>query len=717
MRTMRGRLLEPLATWCGVQTVYRDAFGRRQRASDDSVLALLRALGEPVARLGEVPAALRERQQAWWRRLAEPVIVAWDGQAATCELRLPAPWAARRLSVRLKEETGRVRRWEVPLTGLRTVGSARVGGRRYVRKRLSLPQAAPLGYHDLTLEVAGATQQALLICAPTRADGGGRGLSSRSWGVFAPLYALRSRRNFGVGDFGDLRALQRWVRGLGGGVVATLPLLAAFLDEPYEPSPYLPASRLCWNELYLDVARLPELCRCRAAQALLNRRAIQDELAALRRAELVDYRRVFRLKRRVLEPLAETFFAAAPASRRRAFERFLAAQPHIRDYAAFRALGERYRAGWRRWPAAARDGAIPEREVPNRALRYHLYAQWQAHEQLQALAGRDRARLYLDLPLGVHADGYDVWRYRPAFVLDACGGAPPDAVFTGGQNWGFPPLHPERLREQGYAYYRACLRHHLRAAGLLRIDHVMSLHRVFMIPSGCDTSAGAYVRYRAEELYAILSLESHRHRALLVGENLGTVPPEVAPAMARHGLHRLFVVEYELPANPVRVLGAIAPDTVASINTHDMPMFAAFWEGRDIATRLRLGLLPPAQAKRERVARTAMRREMVRWLRRQRALPAAGEAALGTVHVADVLRACLAVLGNSRAQVVLATLEDLWLEGEPQNIPGTGPERLNWSRTLRYTVEELRARPDVGLTLRATMRPRGQPVTPVGRRR
>ena len=211
--------------------------------------------------------------------------------------------------------------------------------------------------------------------------------------------------------------------------------------------------------------------------------------------------------------------------------------------------------------------------------------------------GRHGPGLYLDLPLGVHRFGYDVWHERGIFATDVSCGAPPDSFFPGGQDWGFPPLQPEKSRAQGYRYVRAYLRQHLQQAGVLRIDHVMGLHRLFWIPKGRDTSQGVYVRYPAEELYAILSIESQRNKVCIIGEDLGIVPSYVRPAMVRHGIQRMHVLQYALPTQPDRQLQRVPAHSVASVNTHDMAPFAAFWQGLEQQERIELGLLDSADVR------------------------------------------------------------------------------------------------------------------------
>jgi 4-alpha-glucanotransferase len=320
-------------------------------------------------------------------------------------------------------------------------------------------------------------------------------------------------------------------------------------------------------------------------------------------------------------------------------------------------------------------------------MQFHLYAQFAAHQQLTTLAAHTRTggiRLYLDLPLGVHSDSYDIWRNRELFVTGASAGAPPDPFFTKGQNWGFPPPHPRAMREQRYSYWRQVLQTQLRYAGILRLDHVMALHRLYIIPQGLPATDGVYIRYRADELYAVLTLESQRHRAAIVGEDLGTVPAEVRNAMTRHGVKRMFVVQFEATEDQLRPIGRIPADAVASLNTHDMPPFRAYWEGHDADLRRELALIDGAGVAAVKESRARIVRGLSRLLGAHAPLNAR------TAHDALVQ-----FLARSPADMVLLNLEDLWLESEPQNVPGTSQERPNWQRRLKLTLDELRNDPGV----------------------
>jgi 4-alpha-glucanotransferase len=680
--------LYQLAHRYGVQTAYLDATGQERQASPEALLYVLRVLGAPVEKAGAARAALRERVQEEWRRGVEPVHVLWEGEPASLPLRLPARQARGALHCRLALEDGSEQPWVCRLDDLAEAGRARVGRAVHVVKELELPGRLPLGCHRLTLELPGAVLETRLLSAPGRAYRGTR--EGRTWGAFLPLYALQSQHSWGCGDFSDLERLLGWVGSQGGGLVGTLPLLAAFLDDPCEPSPYSPVSRLFWNELYVDVNRAPEMEACPEAREHMRSAGFVEELLLLRDAPGVEYRRAMALKRHVLELLARFFFGA-PSERRAAFERFLREDPRVEDYAAFRAVQERRRRPWPEWPGPLRDGQVTPADYNEDARRYHLYAQWLASEQMKGLAARARALgpgLYLDLPLGVHAHGYDTWRERSAFARGVSGGAPPDIVFPRGQNWGFAPLHPEGIRASGHEYVRAYVRKQLDLAGVLRIDHMPSFHRVFWVPDGMEASEGVYVRYPSEELYALFNLESHRHRTQLVGEDLGTVPPEVPEAMDRHGVGRMYVIEYELKTNKDRALPEPAAETVASVNTHDMAPFAAYWQGQDVDQRRELGLVSEEATAAARAERRAMCEALEYFLRERGLLGPAADAGA-------VLQGCLRYLTQSPARTVLVSLEDLWLETRSQNVPSTTDEYANWRRKARHALEEIERLPEV----------------------
>jgi 4-alpha-glucanotransferase len=647
--------LAPLIRQFGVQRAYRAASGKNVRSSEEAVRAVLCALGAQTD--GDLDALARREHERACSHSMDPVLLAWNSRLAELHMRV-SPTAARRpIRYELHLEAGAVSRGIVTAAQRRIVQRSESGRVRTIELAVTINVRVPFGYHELHVQTADGEARTFVISAPRRCYSGVR---PREWGVFAPLYALREQRDQALGDLADLASLMQWMAQIQGDFVATLPISAAFLRKPFEPSPYAPASRLFWNEIYLSFQTTP---------------------TAAADSPLVDYRTAAETTRALLEPEAARFFAADGA-RSAAFREFLALYPDARDYASFRAAGERFEAGWTEWPERPRSGHLRAADYARAAMQFHLYAQFAAHQQLAAIAAGARAdgvRLYLDLPLGVHSDSYDIWRNRDLFVTGASAGAPPDSFFTRGQNWGFPPPHPREMREQRYTYWRKVLQTQLRYAGILRLDHVMALHRLYVIPQGCPATQGVYIRYRADELYAVLTLESLRHQATIVGEDLGTVPAEVRKAMTRHGVKRMFVVQFEATDDEKRPLGRVPGQAVASLNTHDMPPFRAYWEGHDADLRRELELLDDAGV----AAVKASRRRTVRGL--SRLLGAAAPLAPRSAHDALVQ-----FLARSPADMVLLNLEDLWLESEPQNVPGTSQERPNWRRRLKLTLAELR---------------------------
>jgi 4-alpha-glucanotransferase len=669
--------LHELARRHGIEPFYRDGLGQQRVVPDEGLLAVLQALGAPVHRAEDADDALRQSRIAEWRTPLEPVLVSWDGAAPELRLRLAKQQASGRCTVVIELEDGSTIARTLTLDELTVLREGEVEGTRFVELGCVVEATVPLGYHQVSLELHGAAWTARLIAAPSRA----RRVHGHHWGVFMPTYALRTDRTSGAGDLGDLRELVDRVGELGGGMVGTLPLLSTFLDEPFEPSPYVPVSRLFWNELFLELEGLPELAHCPEAQQRMASAEYARELGLLRGLDLVDYRRAMEHKRGVLQALSRCAFAdGEPAGLRE----FVREQPRAHDYARFRAAVEQYGRGWRKWPAEVRETGPSEAQCDPERVRYHLYVQWRMHEQLRELGERAQGfgpGIYLDLPLGVHPDGYDSWAEGSCFASGVAAGAPPDDFFTRGQNWGFAPFHPRGIRQDGYDYVAACFRNQLRHAGVLRIDHVMWMHRTFCVPEGMEATEGAYVRYRPEELYAILALESHRQNTMIVGEDLGTVPDEVRQTMSERDVLRMYVVQYELDPEAEEPIHRTPENSMASVNTHDMPPFAAFWQERDVDDRIEMGLLDEQGAKDERAHRRAIREETIRFLRREGRLGAQDDRAA-------VLRALLEHLAADEAQLLMINLEDLWLETLPQNVPGTGPERPNWRRRARHRLRE-----------------------------
>lgn len=646
-----------LATLHGVLPSYEDGEGTVQRAEAAVVLALLRALGVPLDDPAEAPAFVHAERARLLARPFEPVLVHRTGRDATVAATLPGTVDPDGLWLSVELEGGITERARAADVLVRTTGSSESDGRRYEHVRLDLERAlgqlVPPGRHRVTLEGAGLLATALLLSAPACPEAG------RQVGAFMPLHALRSAGDWGIGSYPDLGRLAGWAGARGCDFVGTLPLYPAFLDPPADPSPYLPASRLAYNEVYVDPRALPEFAASSEARQACAGSAFGARLDAVRSSTLVDYEEVARLKRSVLEMLARVADDGALPRRREEMETFLRLHPELEAYARFRAQPE----------PLGTDGRSSE--------AYHRYAQWAAFQQLVD-AGRAGGR-YADLPIGSHPDGFDPAWSPDSFVPDVHGGAPPDRFFPGGQDWGFRPLHPERMRDDGYAFFSACLRRAFEHADCLRIDHIMGLQRLYMIPEGgCE---GAYVSYRAEELHALVALEAHRSGTVVVGEDLGTVPEEVRPRMERDNILRTWVFQFESTAE--RPLPPPPAGSLVALGTHDLPRFGAYVWGEDVAERQESGILSAGEA-------TTESHRRVQW--RERLFEELGLSQTGSSEeklTAAALEGCLLRLSESSAAILMVDLEELWGERGQENVPGSGPGGRNWRRRSARTLEEI----------------------------
>lgn len=636
--------LHALARALGVATEYTDGLGCTVEVAPDTLTLVCKALGAELEQPRDAAAALVAHREAQAARTLPPVVVAWNGVLPPVTLSGPAAQAAVVLDSGLS-------------LSLRQVGD-----------QLGLDEPLPFGEHRLLVDMAGQLHSARLLVAPTVAWND-PGEATRGWGVMTHVPSLRSSRSRSIGDLRDLTTLAQWLRAQGAGVLSVLPLLPTYNTPPIECSPYAPVSRLFWSEVMLDLGArhhpVPGGSRLDFEQA----------------------------DREVRQALAEH---AVPDA--------VEVPPELLRYAMFRGAQRRLGRDWRRWPGEAAGGVLDPRLVDREEARFHLVAQRIAAAQLASLRGTLDGmgmRLALDLAVGVHPDGYDAWSRQPLFAGGMTVGAPPDAGFPSGQDWGFPPLLPAASQAEGHAYLASSLAHQMAAARLLRLDHIMSFQRLYWIPQGAGVGEGTYVSYPMEELLAVLLLASHRHQASLIGEDLGTVPPAIREAMAQHQIPGMFVAEFAAGSEPVP---EPTSRQVAYVETHDTPPLAGWAAGQDLEERVHHGLLHPgllAEVHQERLAAIRRLREKVQ--------------APATDDPDPLLMAVLAWLGRSASPMVLFWLEDLWGEEVGINLPGTSSSaRANWQRPMRFLLDEMRTAPSMTRMLKALDAVRRAPPDSLG---
>jgi 4-alpha-glucanotransferase len=699
-------VLSALARRFGILGAYTDQKGVRRPTPDATRVALLAAMGVEAATEDEARRALRVDQAAARRRLLPPVQVTAAPGIVDLNLRAFAAGPPREIEweAEIRPETG---------TALRSSGALRpeVGASTAA---IPIPRGLDHGYHWLHVTVSAPRQDLSgaqrLILTPRRCPLPSELLGRRKvFGLLANLYTVRSRYNWGAGDLNDLRELVAWGAEIGAAFVGVNPLHAV-LNQGANVSPYSPVSRLYRNVLYLDIGAVPELAHTPAAREAIAKPGFQTALDALRARGSIDYEQVLTHKLDVLRLLHRTFVEKhreGDTARGRAYRRYQRREGDaLLDFATFLTLQSHFtrRGGsgdWRRWPAPYRRRDSPEvsrfRRLHANEIDFHSYLQFEIDRQLGAVAAAAQRQgmpigVYQDLALGSASDGSDAWAFADLFAGHARIGAPPDDYNAGGQNWALPPLDPRRLAETGYEYFVRVVRAGLRHAGALRIDHVMGLLRQYWIPEGFSAAAGAYVRFPAADLFGILALESTRANALVVGEDLGTVPPELPGLLRRWGVLSTRVLYFERDRRGgFRPAHRYPRRALVTANTHDLAPLAGFWSGRDLELRRSLGVIPSdAALRRARMERERDRAALWRRLSNE-------GVQRGTEPRADALAAAVhAFLGRTPSALAGVSLDDLGGETEPVNVPGVAMNRhRSWSRRMKKSLEILRSDPQV----------------------
>jgi len=727
--------LDQLCEYCNIQGDYYDIRGNHHVASLDTKLALLRAMGVNLADEAGAAAAFEQLQTREWLNVATPVKIMFEHDAAIqFSLSLPSSIIFDSPEWRLELENGE--RLSNRGASIRPAETRVINGVPHTRYSVEIPIALPLGYHQLQIRNA-ATPEPLaaiqIIVCPRQcfqplalADG------RRIWGLTVQLYALRSQRNWGIGDFTDLKKLIKIATQIGASMVGTNPLHALFPDQPEQASPYSPSNRAALNVLYIDVEAIEDYAESIAARTRVQSQKFQSMLETLRATDLVNYTGVASVKFEILRILYQHFreqHLARNSVRAQAFHEFKAqADPIFRINAVFDALQEHFHAqgssvtGWQQWPLPFRDPQSPAiaafSDEHQEQIGFFDYLQWQAELQLGAVNQHCRnlgmpLGLYHDLALGANGGGAETWLNSFLYASQAHLGAPHDDFNPKGQDWGIPPPIPDRLIHARYAPFITILRAAMRHAEALRVDHVMGLMRLFWLPVDAATPEDAYIKYPLSDLMGLLALESQRQQCLIIGEDLGTVPNEVRSAMNVFGIlsYRLFYFsrnhdeEFMLPEHyPAQSLCAIA--------THDLPTLRGFWTGADLAIREKLGLYPNEEAKtHQQFVRQLDRERLLRALERAGLLNAeisAHGTAAHDIHPA-LIHAIHVYLGRSQAKLLTIQPEDIFGQIAQINVPSTTNQYPNWRYKVALNLEDWCADSHLQALANALRESRGAP--------
>lgn len=569
---------------------------------------------------------------------------------------------------------------------------------------IKLPQLA-CGYYTLSAETGGKSCFVRLIVAPESvyqpkllANGG------RMNGLTMHLYSLRSERNWGIGDFTDLLNLMKYAAEKKLDFVGINPLHALFTSKPAFASPYSPSSREWLNPIYLDVEKVGAFTYNEQLKNWLAQPKIRQRIAALRITETVTYTAVWACKRDALHMAFNAFeqdTCEAAANERAAFEAFVLEKGKaLQGFGLFEALDQYYsrpgQVGWQSWPSEFHqpDGEAVEKFARSheREIRFYMWLQWLCAEQLlevnQAAAEYGvKLGIYGDLAVGVARGSADTWLNRQDYCMDLSVGAPPDPLGPTGQNWDLPPLNPLMLKHTGYEKFAHLLRENMRLYGVLRIDHVMALCRLWWVLNGKTADFGAYVHYDAEVMFAILALESRRNRCVIIGEDLGTVPDE-----ARHLLNRYQVFSYKVMYfskgwNGFQLPEEYPEQAITVISTHDVAPLAGYWTGKDLDTMFKLGTLPDAAA--FQTALDEREHDKADLLDKLKETGCLGADVQMLAKADETLLAALHKYGAlSRSKLYAVQLENLLGVIDNLNVPGVTEGYPNWAQKMPVSLED-----------------------------
>ncbi len=641
----------------GIQTEFVDGQGHRHVTDAVALKIILDAL--PV--------------RAPYRFLGEAVVVRSGEQTRT----------------ELKEAAALPLHWKI-VAGTTVIAEGKTGDRQSDTGDRSIlwPAGLPEGTYRLDLTDASSfTEQAPLIVAPPRAY---RGDFDRGWLVAVQLYGVRSARNWGIGDFTDLESLIELAGQLGADGVGLNPLHALFDDRPADCSPYSPNSRLFLNALYVDVEKIPEFRSSAFAGGA-------GAAARLREGYIVDYRGVAELKWRALRAAYETFRAHPSVKRKRDFDAYRAERaPLLSRFACFEVLRHKFNKPWWEWPEQWRRPdevkCAELRQGPDAAeIEFVEFVQWTADRQLRSC--RNLARrlgmkvgLYLDVAVGVQSDGFDAWNEQAAISRHLAVGAPPDPLNLAGQNWGLAGFNAAGLELQSFEPYREMLRASMRYAGAIRLDHVLGLKRLYLVPHGFAANNGVYVQMPFEALLAATAQESVAHRCVVIGEDLGTVPEGFRAKMAEWGIWSYQVMMFERDdRGAFRGIDHYAPNALVTFNTHDLSTYAGWRSFSDLKLKRSLGIDPGES-------------DDARW----HALTMLSDALRHHAIDRHDLYAVAGFLAKTRSRLLAISLEDLLGVIEQPNIPGTVNEHPNWRQRLPIAIDEIANAIDVSALKTAT---------------
>jgi 4-alpha-glucanotransferase len=727
-------LLNELSELCGIVPEYCDIFGNRHAAPPETKTAILKAMGINTETAGSLYSEIRKKRLRQWNRIIDPTMVFLvTEQPLDILVHVPVKEGDEQniqVKFALIDENSRSELFSFGFDNIEIIERRTIDEIPHLKISAQIRAEKEIGYYDLdmlyTSSNFGLTAHSRLIITPDacyipdrmaamQIDESGRPHlleKSKTWGLCINLYSLTSGKSWGIGDFGDLHELGEWLASLGAGFIGINPLHSLPNKPPFGISPYSPLSRLYKNPVYLEMETIPEVIISNEAQAIINWAGFQKVLKDLRASPAIDYEKVASLKDQVLSRAFEYFYDnhyLKETPRAADFRRYAAAEGDLlEDFSLFSALQHHMETegnsiAWRDWPLEYRnrDSALAQQFKKSniKNLLFYKYVQWLIDRQHGEIFERLMQLgmpigLYHDLAVGSSANGFDAWAARAIMAEGIDVGAPPDDFNPTGQNWGFPPVAPEKMRNSGYEFLIQTIRKNMRHAGALRIDHALGMFRLFWIPAGMKPEHGAYVKYPSEEILRIIALESERSRAIVIAEDLGTVGEDVRETLFRFRMlsYKLLYFEKNYPDPSFKIPARYSDLALCAVTTHDLPTLYGYWEGQDIEAKTWLGLYPGDEFRQRQINdRQRDKILLLRALKSEGLLPETfpDDPAENKEMISTLCLTIYEFLSRTPSRLLAVYLDDIIGTKDQQNMPGTIDAYPNWVQKTPVPLEKI----------------------------
>lgn len=720
-------LINELSDICGIIPEYWDIFGNRHITSFETKKAILKAMKLQINSIDEIREQIHKLRNMPWNRITEPVhVISVNNQPFIIPVYIPVKEAEESrlfISWSITDETGQKDYFSLSGNEIHISDQRWIDGLRHIKIELRDRGNRDIGYYSLNVicshpeiifgEGVNTIQKtSRIIITPDACYMPLELEAGKTWGLCTNLYSIRSSENWGAGNFSDLKKLVKLVAGLKGGFVGINPLHAIPNKKPYGISPYSPISRLYKNFIYIDIEKVPEVAESEEAQAILKSESFNRELNALRERDFIDYEHVSSLKRRILLHAFDVFYEKHyrnNSPRGLEFQKYVSEEGDALDFFSLyltllEQMNNTHKAySWQEWHKEYRNplgsAVLTFKKENEKEILFHKYIQRLIDEQHKEISEETKKLgmpigLYHDLAIGSIGGGSDAWMAQDVIAIDMDVGAPLDDFNPNGQNWGFPPLIPDKLRETGYEFFIQTIRKNMKYSGAMRIDHALGMFRLFWIPHGKSPNEGAYVRFPSEDLFRIIALESVRNRTMVIAEDLGTIGEDVRETLFRFRMlsFRLLYFERNYP-DPSFTSPERYPDmALCAVTTHDLPTLYGYWIGRDIEQKSRLGMYLNENLRQRHIyERQRDRGLLLIALKSQGILPHDFPADPDAVcMMAPEL--CLAIyeyLARTPCKLVAVTLDDSIGTVEQQNMPGTINSYPNWVQKTPAAIEQI----------------------------